>query len=130
MPTPVRKRSSLAVGVEVGGGDAQAGLIELQAERRRGLQETAVPLVRQQGVAQAPWADDRRRQVDVELAVAVGVEGGDGRAEAGSNPADHGLVPLVVLGSGPAVAGGEFHVQRAGASGKNVGFHVEREPGR
>ena len=51
--------------------------------------------------------DHGRGQVEVELAVAVGVEGGDGRAEAGADPADHRqragevgrLDPALALGS-------------------------------
>ena len=59
-----------------------------QPEGRRGVLEPAVSLVQQQDVADPLRADDGRGQVEVELAVAVGVEGGDGRAEAGADPAD------------------------------------------
>ena len=88
LPTPVRKRSMLPVGVEIGGGDAQAGLVQRQAECGRGILEAAVSLVHQQGVAQTLGADDRRGQVEIELAVAVDVEGGRRRTEASADPGD------------------------------------------
>ena len=116
----------LAIGVEVGGRDAQAGLVQRQAERGRGVLESAVSLVQQEGVAQALGADDRRGQVEVELAVAVDVEGGDRRAEAGADPADHGAVALEVVGRGPAIAVGELDRQAAWPARTSAGSPADR----
>ena len=78
----------MAVGVEVGRGNAQAGAIVGQSERRRGILEPAVSFVQKQGVVNPLRPHHGRSQKEVEPAVAIGVEGGDGRAEAGTDAAD------------------------------------------
>ena len=59
-----------------------------QPERSRGILEAAVPLVQKQGVVNPLGPDHGRGQKEVELTVAVGVERGDGRTEAGADAAD------------------------------------------
>ena len=98
----------VAIGVEVGRGDAEAGEIVRQAERSRGILETAVPLVQEQGIVNAPRARRRPRPEEVELAVAVGVESGDGRAKTSANPADHGTEPVKSDGRDPPLAFGKL----------------------
>ena len=102
----------LPVGVEIGGRDAQAGLVQGQAECGRGILEAVVSLVHEQGVAQSLGADHSRGQVEIELAVAVDVEGRRRRSEAGADPGDDGMVSLEIVGRGPAVAGGELDLER------------------
>ena len=90
-PTPVRNRSIWPVGVEIARRDAQAGLVRRRGPNGGGgVLEPTVPAVQQQGVADALGPDDRRGQVEVEPAVAVGVERRDRRAEPGAGPADDG----------------------------------------
>ena len=78
----------VAIRIEVGRGDAEATEIAGQSEGGRGILETAFPLVQKQGVVNALGPDHRRGQEQVEPSVTIGVEGRDGRAEAGANAAD------------------------------------------
>ncbi len=62
-----QEKVDVAIGVEVGRGDAQAGAILGQPERGRGILETAVPFVQKQDVVNALWSDHGRGQEQVEL---------------------------------------------------------------
>ena len=74
-----------------------------------------VSLVQEQGVAQTLWRlDDRRWEIEIRLAVAVGVEDGRRCSVPGSGPADHGLISLEIAGRGPAVSGWKADVKRPG----------------
>src|SRR5262249_19020382 len=95
----------LSVGVEVGGRHAQTRLVQRQAERGRRVIKMAVSVVDQQRVAQPLWADNGGGQVDVQLAVAVRIERGSCRAEAGAPPANYRVVSAEVVRRGPSVAG-------------------------
>ena len=86
-----------------------------QPERGRGILEAAVSLVQEQDVANALRSDHGRGQIEVELAVAVGVEGGDGRAEAGADPADHRQRAGEVGRLDPPLAFGKLDLQRPGS---------------
>ena len=102
LPTPVRKRSIWRSASKSAAATPRLAWSSGRPKAAAASWKLAVALVQQQGVAQALGADDCRGQVDVELAVAVGVEGGDGRAEAGTNPADDSPVSLEILRPRPS----------------------------
>ena len=81
----------LPVSIEVGGGNADTGAILRQAKLGGGILEPAVTYVHEQGIANGSIGpDDGRRQEEVEPAVFVGVERGDGPSKASANPPNHG----------------------------------------
>ena len=59
-------------------------------------------------------SDDGRGQEEIELAVAVGVEGGDGAPKRGSNPADDGEGAGEVRRPDPPLARGKLSLSGAG----------------
>ena len=79
----------VAIGIEVGRGHAQAGVIARQARTRPRHPRIGRPLYSRSKASRIPFGPDHGRgQKQVELAVAVGVESGGGRAEAGADAAD------------------------------------------
>ena len=101
-----------AVGVEVAGGDAEAARSSPSPNSPVASAERPLAAVDQEGVADPSRPVHGRAEVEVELAVAVGVEGGDGRAEAGSGPADDGLGAIEVGGFDPATTRGQVDCDR------------------
>ena len=86
---PGEEEIDVAVGIEISRGNPQAGVIVRQPEGSRYILEAAVSLVQKQGVAHSLGSDDGGGQEEVELAITVGVEGGDGRTEACAGSAEH-----------------------------------------
>ena len=95
-----------------------------QPERSRRILETALPFVQKQGVVNPLGSDHGRGQKQVELTVAIGVECGDGRTEAGAHAADHRSRAGEVGWLDPPLAFGEFDLQWLG------GLEIQRQSPR
>src|SRR5262245_8070052 len=104
----------MAIGVEVGGGNAQAHLVVRQAKRTCRVLEPTLAFLDQQEIVQALGPDSGGREIEVELAVSIGVETGHGGSKSGPRPAKNRVVTLEVFDPRPALARGERDFERAG----------------